>query len=136
MYDFAAIVSEIAPDQGEPLRLRDIVAGLRAGEIGAQTFIDRLPPDLADEIRAVALHRGASVESFVVGALLTFALDAADEAWRRLESRGADGDGEARALEALMGEAVRRELGRDARLGATGKAERPTSAARRVAPAD
>ncbi|WP_395666800.1 hypothetical protein [Methylocella sp.] len=126
MYDFASIVSEIRLDASGPLRLRDLVAALRSGELSAQSITDRLSPDLADEVAAVALHRGVSVETLIVGALLNFALDAADEAWRRLEERRAEpaGDGEARAFAVLLSGAVRRALDRDPRIAAPSGVEK------------
>ena len=126
MYDFASIVSDIRLDSAEPLRLRDLVAGLRSGELTAQSITDRLPPDLADEVAAVALHRGVGADTLIVSALLTFALDAADEAWRRLEERRAEpaGDGEARAFAVLLNEAVRRALDRGQRIAAPAGAEK------------
>lgn len=136
MYDFAPHAFELSSDLAAPLRLRDLVAGLRSGDLTAETIVDRLDPDLADEINAVALHRGLTTEAFLVSALVSFALDAADESWRRLgERRGGehapaphDFDSEAHAFTVLMTDAVQRAISRDERIASDRKAAAPSEA--------
>ncbi|PNG26161.1 hypothetical protein CR492_09940 [Methylocella silvestris] len=118
MFDFLLRGAELRFDLSEPLPLRDLVTGLRSGGIEASAILDRLDPDLADEIHAVAVHRGVTTESYLASALVNFALEAADEAWRRLGERAASAgaDQEAAAFGALLSEALRRTLTRDARI--------------------
>jgi hypothetical protein len=119
IFDFIALNSDFRIDDEEPLRLRDLIVGLRSGAIPASFILDRLDTDLSDEIRAVVAHRGVPAESFLAKALVNFALDAADEAWRQLESRAAPaaGDAEAGAFASLLSEALRRALLRNVRIG-------------------
>ncbi|VTZ48092.1 conserved hypothetical protein [Methylocella tundrae] len=126
IFDFAPIGGEIRIGEEEPLRLRELIAGLRSGSLPATLILDRVEPDLSDEIRAVAAHRGVSAESFIVNALVNFALDAADQAWRRMSRRTAhsEADGEAEALSNLLSEALRRILVRDLRIGSEWPAEK------------
>ncbi|MEJ0092618.1 MAG: hypothetical protein WDN46_04050 [Methylocella sp.] len=100
-------------------------------------MLDRLDPNLADEIRAVAAHRRVSVENFLSNVLRTFALDAADETWRQLVERlePISDDAEADALGNLFAEALRRTLARDIRVSAQGVKTKPArTLARRVGP--
>ncbi len=134
MFDFHSIDAHFAFDDDAPLRLRDLIAGLGSGALSASLVLDRLDPDLADEIHAVVAHRGQSAESFLAKALAGFALDAADEAWRRLSERAqpADGDAEARAFEQVLSEALRRAMARDLRIGAAHHAAPHATLGRRV----
>ncbi|ACK51365.1 hypothetical protein Msil_2436 [Methylocella silvestris BL2] len=135
MFDFLLKGAELRFDLSEPLPLRDLVAGLRSGGIEASAILNRLDPDLADEIHAVAVHRGVTTESYLAGALVNFALEAADEAWRRLGERAApiDADQEAAAFGVLLSEALRRTLTRDARISSGVGAEPAAKKGRRVA---
>lgn len=129
IFDFSSIGDEIRIDEEEPLRLRELIAGLRSGALPATMILDRVEPDLSDEIRAVAAHRGVSAESFIVNALLNFALDAADGAWRRLARRTAhaESDGEAEAFTDVLSEALRRTLVRDLRIESQWRGEKSAS---------
>ncbi len=120
MFDFLSRGADFRIEDAEPLRLRDLIGGLRSGAIPASLILDRLDPDLSDEIRAVVAHRGATAESFIARALVTFALDAADEAWRQLARRSGEADAcdaETSAFASLLTEALRRALMRNARIG-------------------
>lgn len=137
VFDFLAIYSDLRIKGNPSLRLRDLIGGLRSGDIPSAPLLDRLDPNLADEIRAVAAHRRVSVESFLSNVLRTFALDAADETWRQLVERlePISDDAEAEALGNLFAEALRRTLARDIRVGAQGVKTKPArTLARRVGP--
>ena len=96
-------------------RLRDLILGLHAGTISAASLLDRLDPASADEIRAFVAHRGLTVESFIANALLAFALDIADQSWRRqVKSRQFDAeDPEANLVADLLAEIMRQQLNRE-----------------------
>jgi hypothetical protein len=119
----------------EAPRLRDLIAGLRSGEIDAAGILDRLDPDLSDEVRALVAHRGVNAETFLASVLMAFALDVADETWRRMtedDSEGSD-KAEAAAFGDLVASGVRRALVRGLRLeGEAGRRQSPSTAGRRV----
>jgi hypothetical protein len=93
-------------------RLHDLIAGLRSGDIAAAPILSRLDPNLSDEIRALVAHRGVTVESFLANVLMAFALDVADETWRRVTGGGESvvDDAEAGVLGDLIAEAMRQIL--------------------------
>ena len=100
-----AFTGEIQP------RLRDMIAGLRSGEIPAAAILSQLDSNLSDEIRALVAHRGIDMERFLADVLIDFMLNVADEAWRGVTShRGSGNDAEAGALSALVTAAVRQML--------------------------
>jgi hypothetical protein len=121
-FDFLAVYSDLRIKADPSLRLRDLVGGLKSGDISAAALLNRLDPNLSDEIRAVAAHRGVSAENFLANVLRTFALDAADEAWRQLVERSEPigDDAEAEALGNLFAQALRRTLVQDVRIGSQG----------------
>jgi ATP phosphoribosyltransferase regulatory subunit HisZ len=127
IFDFLAINADLRIKAEPTLRLRDVIGGLKSGDIRAAALLDRLDPNLSDEIRAVAAHRGVSAESFLANVLKTFALDAADEALRQLVQRSEviSDDAEADALGNLFAEALRRTLVQDVRLGARRRGSEP-----------
>jgi hypothetical protein len=136
-FDFGFLSTEdpSAPAGDGPPRLRDLIAGLRAGEIEAATLLDRLDPDLSDEVRALVAHRGVAAETFLASVLMAFALDVADETWRRMTSGdSSDTDrAEAAAFADLVRRAVRQTLVRGLRLeGETDRRESPARPGRRV----
>ncbi len=124
IFDFISLKPDFSVDDEEPLRLRDLIVGLRSGAIPASLILDRLDTDLSDEIRAVVAHRAVSAESFLAKALVNFALDAADEAWRQLANRAAPaaGDAEAGAFASFLSSALRRAVPRNLRIGMQGPA--------------
>jgi hypothetical protein len=118
-----------------PLRLRDLIAGLRSGDIAAAVILRRLDPNLSDEIRALVAHRGISVEGFLANVLMAFALDIADETWRQVISREESvvEDVEAGAFGDLLTEAMRQILRRGLRLaGETANQKPSATSGRRV----
>lgn len=117
------------------LRLRDLIAGLRSGDIAASAILERLDPDLSDEVRALVAHRGITPEDFLADVLTAFALDIADETWRRVMSRGdrIAEDVEAAALGDLVAQAAHQMLIRGLRIaGETANPGPPATPGRRV----
>ncbi len=112
-----------------PLRLRDWIAGLRSGDIAAATILGRLDSNLSDEVRAEVAHRGVAAEAFLANVLMAFALDVADETWRRIASRegSAGDDSEAEALGDLVAEAVRQTLSRELLLSGNALRQAPSA---------
>ncbi|MFI4994876.1 MAG: hypothetical protein ACHQAQ_03725 [Hyphomicrobiales bacterium] len=134
-FGFLSIDGDLpAADRASP-RLRDLIAGLRSGDIAAAALLERLDPNLSDEVRALVAHRGIAAERFLADVLIAFALDIADEAWRRVMRRGdwIAEDVEAAALGDLLTQAMHRMLLRGLRLaGETANPEPPATPGRRV----
>ncbi len=126
---FLFIDDHFSPAGEAPHRLRDLIAGLRSGAIDAAPILGRLDPNLSDEVRALVAHRGVGAESFLAGVLMAFALDVADETWRRMTAEKDNPDlAEAAALGDLLARAMRQALEQGLRL--EGETKSPASAAR------
>ncbi len=135
-FGFLSIDGGLPPAGETPTRLRDLIAGLRSGAIDAAPILGRLDPNLSDEVRALVAHRGVTVESFLANVLMAFALDVADETWRRMtggEDKGSE-HAEAAALGDLIAQAMRQVLVHGLRLeGETASEESSVRPGRRVA---
>jgi len=127
-FGFLPIDDRLSSTGQTSLRLRDLIAGLRSGDIAAAPILSRLDPSLSDEVRALVAHRRVTVESFLANVLMAFALDVADETWRRVTGGGESvaEDAQAEALGDLIAEAVRHTLRRGLRI--EGKTASPESA--------
>jgi hypothetical protein len=115
-------------------RLRDLILGLLSGDIPATSILGRLDPNLSDQVRAMVVHRGISVESFLANALMAFALDVADESWRQaIKYREAIADdAEAAAFTDLLTEVMRQRLEREISLAWPAESEPDMTLARRI----
>ena len=93
-------------------RLRDLIYGLHAADAGTSELLDRLDPDIADELHAIVAHRQIRATDFVAEALMELALDAADSVWRAaVEQRaGLQRDAEMAELGVVVVRAMRRHL--------------------------
>jgi hypothetical protein len=126
--------AESSPGGATAPRLRDLIRGLLSGDIAAATILARLDPNLSDEVRAIVVHRGITAESFLANALLTFALDIADQSWRQaIKYREALAeDSEAAAFADLLSEVMRQKLEREISLGWQTDSEPTVTFARRI----
>jgi hypothetical protein len=85
-------------DSNEWLHLSDLISGLNSNLISADDLIDRIDPDLADELHAITAHRGLEMSAFLAEALTQVAFDAADSAWRNALTQCADFDEDPEAV--------------------------------------
>jgi hypothetical protein len=134
-FGFLSIDDHLSSTGQTSPRLRDLIASLRSGDIAAEPILSQLDPNLSDEIRALVAHRGVTVEMFLANVLMAFALDVADETWRRVAGGGESvvEDSEAGALGDLIAEAMRQMLLDGLRIeGDTASQELSTKLGRRV----
>jgi hypothetical protein len=116
-------------------RLRDLIAGLRSGDIAAASILGLLDPTISDKIRGVVAHRGINMERFLADVLIAFALDIADETWRQAVCRRecVGESGQAGMLSDLLTEATHQMLQRSLPLaGEALNQEPPVTPGRRV----
>jgi hypothetical protein len=118
----------------EPMRLRDLLSGLQSRHEAAADFIQRIDPGIGDAIRAMAAHRQIRPEDFVAEALMQFALDAADAAWRIAVEERADSnsDPEAVLLGHLLDKIMRLRLQAELMIASEGGASNAPLASRRI----
>ena len=64
------------------MRLRDLIAALRARHGSATALLQRIDPAIADELHAYAAHRNIDLMDFAADCLERLAADAADTLWQ------------------------------------------------------
>jgi hypothetical protein len=111
-FAYLSIDTDLASPSEVSPRLRDLITGLRSGDIVAASILNQLDSNLSDEIRALVAHRGMNTERFLANVLTAFALDVADETWRRVIRRdeSVDNNGEAGVLTDLLSAAMHQML--------------------------
>lgn len=116
------------------MHLRDLVSGLQSGHPAARELVQRLDPEIADQLRAMVVHRGSSMADFVAEVLVSIAHETAEAAWSgALAQYSANHDDpEAALLGRIVEDAMRRRLRAELLIASDQDADGEPFALRRV----
>ena len=120
--------------RGPPTRLRDLISGMQLQQADCVDLIARIDPPIADMLHALAAHRQIKIEDFVADALMRFALDTADAAWKigvRQHARH-NNDPEAALLGKFLEQAIRLRLSAETMIASAAPVDRAPVRPQRV----